>query len=412
MNAPRILLVVLAMAGSLTMAFSAEAPKDPLIPRVKAAQFFSVEAMRQKNPRVSIEDFELVTGLRAAQYPLSKIDFYLGEAAKELKAAELTEELKTRRYFGPKTFPWLALRRSASDVLGIEDPTLATDPEKSFDDLEGALISFHRDFIKDTDTWSAEAALLAPFSWATSDEVRTGTSLRLARWGVIPSFTLNRVSASGDAADEIDLRIYRAGVFLKFESGIRFPSEVTIRGSAAYTQDAQHDGETMAGEFEIEPQADFSQRAKLGYRSILIVKPKARRKDPQDTATLAYQFRALLRGEYGSVSNDGPAFSGMEFDYFRLGPVLQLDFKPLFFRQLQLSLRYQYLPTISGGEQPVMAGIQTEDGLFRADLSWLVVDPEESPGRRIMLKASYINGGLGPLQEKTETLLIGLGAAF
>lgn len=273
-------------------------------------------------------------------------------------------------------------------------------------------MSFHRDFIQDIDTWSAEAALIAPFSWASGRTLREGDWLSLARYGIIPRFSLHRVSTTGDPAAEIDLRTYRAGLFAKFESGRPWLTELTLRGFAAYTQDEQHDAGIAAGEFELEPQADLATRLKLGYRTILIDKPKAARKDTQDTAILAYQLRALARGEYGSVTNEGLAFMGPEFEYFRLGPVLQLDFKPFFLRRLQASLRYRYLPTVSGDDRPELHGVDAMDSLFQADLEWLIVDPDEAPGRRISLNATYVNGGVGPMQEKTETLLIGLGAAF
>ncbi len=420
MNAHRFSILAVAIAGLLAVpgrsAWGAEKPKDPVIKRAAVEQFLAVEAIRRKNPLISLADWERATGVTLKEYPLSKIEAYLNDMTEEKQATDLDKDLAAHPYRGPRQFPWLALRRSYSDVLASEDPTQIIDPKRKFDDLQGALISFNRDFIKDVDTWSAEAALIAPFSWGTGHTLREGDFLNLARYGIIPSYGLNRISNNGDPSKEVDLRTYRLGVFAKFESGRAFPSELTFRGFGTYIQDEQHDADVMAGEFEIEPQADFadfSPKVKLGYAALLIPKPKAQRKDVHDTAILAYQLRALLRGEYGSVTNEGPTFTGAEFDYFRLGPVFQLDFKPFFFRRMQLSLRYQYLPTISGDDpRAALAKIDTLDTLFRTDLEWLIVDPKESPGQRISLKASYINGGLGPIQEKTETLLIGLGAAF
>lgn len=410
-------LITLSMVAAGLHAAAVWGAEDPAIPRAKVAQFLEIEAMRQENPLISLADWELVSGNHPKQYRLSEINRYLKNSKAEDTVAKQVTLQSKKFYYGPKTFPWLALRRSASDVLATEDPTLAIPGDRTFDDLEGALVSFHRDFLNDVNTWSAEAALIAPFAWTTRQTVRRGDFPKLVRYGIIPSYSLNRISTTGAPAEEVDLRTYRVGLFAKWKSGLDFPSALTARGFAAYTQDSTHDANIVAGEFEIEPQADFSPRSnklKLGYAAMLIKRPDNKLKDDDDeTAILAYQFRAFLRGEYGSVSNEGLAFVGSEFDYFRLGPVFQLDFKPFFLRRLQLSFRYQWLPTVSGDDHRAnLTGIDTKESLFRADLEWLIVDPEVTPNSRVSLKASYVNGGLGPMQAKTETLLLGLGAAF
>ncbi len=399
-----------ARAGAVGTA----ATQERLFSARETDAIFAAEAIRRKNPLLTRKNMERDLQ-RKPPYTLVEIDEYLAAATAAAAAQSLEDEIASNArggYQGPKTFPWIHLRRSYTDVLASEDPSQKIPGDCTFDDLEGALLSFSRDFLEDVDTWSAQAALIAPFSWATGNTLREETVLSLARVGVIPSFTINRISTSGDPADEVDEKAYRVGVFAKLESGVTALKAVTIRGFGVYTADEQHDAGTWAGEFEVEPQFDFSQRLKLGYRSILIAKPKAQRDDIHDTAILAYQARALLHGEYGSVNDEGDKFKGTEYEYFRLGPALQFDLKPFFSRHVHVSLRYQYQPTLSGQESSETFGIDSNDSLFTADAEWLIIDPLDTPGRRLSLKASYIKGGVGPTQKNTETLLIGLGAAF
>lgn len=109
----------------LSILFGMPAWAEATIKRAAAQVFLEVEALRRENPQISLADMERARGVRKGEYPLSDIEFYLEESTAEAQALTLEEEAAAGGYRGPKTFPWLALRRSYTDVLASEDPTLA-----------------------------------------------------------------------------------------------------------------------------------------------------------------------------------------------------------------------------------------------------------------------------------------------
>ena len=334
-------------------------------------------------------------------YSTKELADYLKAKTQQATLPTHQELVKKSPYQGPKEFPWLRLRRSYQDVLTTEDPSLSAGGGEKFDDLEGALFSYSRDLGNDTETWSAQAALLAPFSFYTGYASLEGQPLGLARWGFVPSVSLNRLSASGDPSDEAEQLTYRLGAFMKWQSGHNWLLALTGRVFATYLTDHLEDQSVTAGEFELEPISVFAPWLKIGARTILI--PKENKDDVHDTAWIAYQFRTILHGEWGSLNSEGPLFEGKEYDFFRLGPVLQLDFKPFIFKDLSISLKYHYLPAVSG-ENP-------NDSLFTADAEWAIYTNEDKL-QQLSLKVSYIDGGLELTKVEARTLLIGLAAAF
>jgi hypothetical protein len=398
-----ISLIVVAGPGFMPIQLSAAgASKKPIrLTREELRGYLRAEAKLMERPSISLDDFEAkVTGGPRQYYSADDVQNYLASYKAAVTGGTVVD-VKNSGYQGPKTFPWLRLRRSYKDILTGEDPSQGDDGAKKFDDLQGALFSYNGNLIGHTETWSAEMALLAPFSWATGFAPVERDGLHLARYGVVPSFSLHRITTNGDPKGEIDQKTYRVGVFARWESGYKQLNAITVRGFASYANDNLHDVSVPAGEFEIEPFSDLFDKLKIGYRTILWAKD-----DPEhihDTAILAYQFRAILHGEYGSRQSEGPAFTGQEYDFFRVGPELQLDLKPLFLSSLSIGLRYHYLPALSG--------LNSHDSLFAADAEWAILkDAEEQ--RRLTLKISYLNGGLDLTQEEAHTLLIGFGATF
>lgn len=217
----------------------------------------------------------------------------------------------------------------------------------------------------------------------------------------MPSVSLNRLATSGDSSNETEELTYRMGAFVKLQSGHDWLLALTGRIFASYLNDNLQDQSVTAGEFELEPVSVFAPSLKIGTRTILI--PKENRDDIHDTAWIAYQFRTILHGEWGSLNREGPHFAGKEYDFIRLGPVLQLDLKPFVFKDLSISLKYHYLPALSG-ENP-------NDSLFTADAEW-AIHTDEDKLQQLSLKVTYVDGGLELTKDEARTLLIGLGAAF
>lgn len=388
-----------AAAGTAT-AKAADAPV--MLTRAEVVAYLAVQQKMSKNPRIAIATLDVVNDNKPkARYTADEITSFVADANKSVKRETVVEAQKKNYYLGPHTFPWLRLRRSYTDVLTFEDPSLAEGSEESFDDIKGALFSYERDLRNHTDTWSAQAALMAPFSFYTGYEPVKGDGLGIQRWGFIPSVSLDRLTTSGDASKEIEQWTYRMGLFARMKSGNPLLLALSTRAYASYVRDDLKDRSVTAGEFEIEPMSRFSKLVKIGARTIII--PKKNEKDPEDSAYLAYQFRLLLHGEFGSVNSEGPAFTGKEYTFFRLGPVAQLDFKPFIFKNLSIGLKYSYLPALTG-QNP-------NDTLLTADAEWILHEDKEAL-RRLSFKVSYVNGGLDLTKEKTHTLLIGLGAAF
>jgi hypothetical protein len=364
--------------------------------------YLRVKALLDKTPQESLKNMEASTPEPPkSAYSVAEVKSYEAAFADAGSRKTLKELQEMSGYQGPKVFPWVHLRRAYTDILAGEDPTLQVKGDKGFDDLDGALFNYTRDLQSKTDTWTTQLALIAPFSYATGNVLHTGEPLTLSRYGFTPSYSLNRLSTNGDPKGEIEQHTFRLGGFLKFESGNPWLEKLTFRADAAYAYDGIKDTSVPAAEFDIEPQSDFASWARIGYRTILIGK-----NDPEhihDTAILAYQFRTILHGEYGAVHKEGPNFSGSEYNFFRLGPKLELDLKPLFFSNLSAKIGWQYHPALSGQND--------HDSLFTASLSWDLLKDEENR-RKLSLTVSYLDGGLELTSEKARTLQVGIGATF
>ncbi len=403
---------ILCVLGGIASAQVAPPAKPiPEIPRDKLQTYLEVKAILEQDKNLSLAGMEStrVEGPKKA-YTAKDVNTYESAEKAAVAAEKQMKTLTSQVYQGPHEFPWLSLRRSYRDVLSIEDPTLqvegTTPSAKTFDDLQGALFSYNRDFKKDVDTWSVEGALLAPFSFTENSGIATGDPWTPTRFGIIPSVSYHRISTNGDPSGEVNQLTYRVGLFQKFESGSAF-SALTVRAFGSYLTDAQHQTSVPAGEFEVEPQADFGtmfdNRVRIGYRTILIPKPESWQADEHDTALIAYQLRLLLHGEYVSVENTGSNPALKLGDAFRMGPIVQLDLKPFVFPRLGFSMRYSYLPALSGNDD--------HDSLFSVDAEWDIVKETEKR-RKLSLKVSYLNGGLDLTKQKAEAVTVGLGATF
>jgi hypothetical protein len=378
------------------------AAKSTMLSREEVANYLAVQAKLADDPGINIVSLDRRFGTPGkASYTADEVQLYLKSKKEQKEAPSQADLLKQSGYQGSKMFPWVRLRRSFQDVLTAEDPSLSAGGVAEFNDLEGALFSYSRDLRKNTDSWAAQAALLAPFSFYTGYAPLRNEPLLPVRWGFVPSVSLNRLSTTGDPTDETEQLTYRVGAFVKLQSGYDCLLALTGRVFGTYLEDHLKDQSVSAGEFELEPISVFAPWLKIGSRTILI--PKENPDDPHDTAWIAYQFRTILHGEWGSLNREGPMFTGTEYDFFRLGGILQLDLKPLISKDLSISLKYHRLPAIHGANP--------HDSLFTVDAEWTIHTNQEKL-QKLSLKISYVNGGVELTKDKARTLLIGLGAAF
>lgn len=334
----------------------------------------------------------------------------------------------------PPAKPWfsfLHLRRTFTDVLLTEDPTVQKG-HKKFDDLKGALLSYTRNLETNQDTWATEAALIGSYV-ITPDQPTDTRAWATRTYGLIPSVSLHRDTTSGKTPsgvtpkNEVDQLAYRLGVFGKWSTPFHGLETITARGFGTYVTDTGHESRATAGQFEIEPQAFFNWRGStdeapappsgryslapldnfaIGYKRGLVF----RNSTPEeigseadaDPAILAYQIRLRLRAEYGEVADAGA--TGVETGAFlRGGPIVEFTLDPFFSKRLVLSLSYSHLPSLFGPAQ--------HQSLLNASAEWRILNDKENQ-RILALTAAYTRGGIDVTQQRVETLKLGLSATF
>jgi hypothetical protein len=297
----------------------------------------------------------------------------------------------------------LKLRESWSDVLAVEDPTIASaDKSKTYEDLKGAKFAFERNFESDTDTFTVQAALILPFVWV--NHVAAGEA-GFTTYGIVPSVNINRLHNEADDSDNVEKLTFRAGGFGTYYFGeSSWVDRVVIRGGFAFQTDSKFDSSIPAGELELEPRIWRSTRWGIGYRQILIDRPVEDREGPKDNAILAYQARLRFRGEYGyfdMVDPTNPAVTKSQ-EFLHLGVKTGLEFDPLFCRKLTGSVDYSYLPSL--------VGPSGHNELLQAELGYKLWERDDGGKGSLTLK--YVRGGLDFDQEEVHTLYIGLSALY
>jgi hypothetical protein len=306
----------------------------------------------------------------------------------------------------------LHLRQSYTDVLATEDPTLSIDPNKRYDDLKGALVTYTRDRSANTDTWSAQAALLLPLVWITGHK-SSPTEWTTLAYGLIPSVSVfrvdnNKVIPKGKPTNEVDQLGYRAEIYGKYSSPWAPLETLTIRGFGAYVTDTGHDSGIPTLQLELEPQLFFQPHWAIGYQQALI---RGKWRDhqagiddyfAQDDTVLGYQLRLRFRGEVGKVVSSGKT-GLMEESFMRGGPIAELKLWPIVTDRLSLTISYSYLPAAFGPNE--------HNALFAANAEFVLVKRPEAH-QVLSLKGSFTKGGIDVTQQKVDTFQFGLAATF
>ncbi len=315
------------------------------------------------------------------------------------------------------------IRHDWRDVLYDEDPSQR--PEKkiaAIGDLTGAQFSFARDGQSNSDTWTAQGAVIVPY--LRSFEPGPGFGLRTI--AVAPSVSLNRITSNGDPQAEQDSLFYRLGVYMDLfgRIGGKRPTELPtsqedidvrldsafdpvglqIRAAGVYATDFDSDAKLPGFEVDIEPRW-WGTHFAIGYRKVLFPKVPLK-KDGSDSSLLDYQLRIWLHTEGGNIQSAGPAWSPVEGSFFRLGPVVQFQLeapKLLFGHSVSITTLYSYLAAISGPDD--------HESYFRGTLTYnLLRDPELN--HKVTLNANYQRGGLNFTKQEVDTFTIGLGVLY
>jgi len=399
-------LSLFVIAAGDVAAANSKKDKQPTISRSEAVNYIQTQAKLNPDVDWSVQDFFAVVGEKNSYTPADLKSYQPGkklpspsERQKTLPGVALFPSMgaDSPRFLGPK------IRASYTDALASEDPTLSKNPAK-VSDLTGALFSYTRDFIADSNAWVAKGAVLFPISNSYDVNVRT---FQLQKYGVIPSVSFDREFSDKDAKKNVDSLIFRIGAFAGV-TGVGPFDSLTLRLFATYGTDFEFNSEVPAGEFELEP--TYSDSPWFGLGRIVRLIPFGVVPDPSKAPTiqLAYQLRLILHGQGGEVVDNGAQTGVPQRSFFRMGPKLQLRLDPLFVKQLICTISYEYLAPLSG---------------YTANNDLLTIAPELFLNKPkddatilnaplISLKASYQEGGIDLTKQRVQTFLVGLGITY
>jgi hypothetical protein len=322
-------------------------------------------------------------------YPLAEIkEFHMSKPQPEL--SEGFQGLK------------ILIRGNYDDVLSSEDPTVAGKNSKA--DLTGALFSFTRNYLSNSNSWGAVGALIAPLTWTYPTETRVMGPIELESAGLIPSISVDRVTNSKDSSKDVDSLLFRVGAFAKTTGGGSYFQ--TFRLFGRYGTDFDFRSEVPAAEFEYEPSFDIGKY--ISFDSLHRIYP-LNFDDPEvkPPHQIVYRLRAYFHAEYGRIQNSGNAVLTTNEDFCRGGPVLELGLAPLLWDSLSCKVSYEYLDNFAGHIR--------NHHLFKIEPEWdltgvAALKALGSPS--VSLKASFQDGAIGVTDAPVRTLFIGLGVTL
>jgi len=299
------------------------------------------------------------------------------------------------------------IRRSWRDVLFDEDASQQNIGTKALGDLEGALFSYTRNGLVDTDTWSAHAALILPYT----REWLSGSAFALRRLALAPSATYDRVTTNGDPSVEVDSLFYRVGLYMDFYGQKRLDERPTlgyglqVRAAGVHVTDQDHRAGLTGFEVDLEPRFHLGNPG-LGYRTILWRKTAPVRADETDISILEGQLRTWLHMEGGDIQSAGSAWMPVTGSFFRLGPTIQLQLLMPDLpggRALSFTALYSHLAAISGPDD--------NSTYFRATFAYDLFRNVEL-NHKVSVTASFEKGGLNLTKQSVDTFTLGLGVLF
>jgi len=319
------------------------------------------------------------------------------EVPEDAFASEETKEPPAGfRLFKQQPFRIL-IRKNYSDVTVDEDPSVA-DAKASLSAVDGARFSYSYDYQTNSSQWSAVGALIIPIRLYDSNQGASQSGLPLERLTFVPSVSLNRVTNDKDESKEVDEVIFRAGLFSSW-LGVGGPLRLLmLSGYASYSTDSTFDNGIVAGEFDLEPITNLR-----GNRTFYRVGENGSGKRGPSGSLIELNWRAHLHTEFGDHVGSGPVGSSTDEDeFFRVGPVVELQLAPFFLQRLRASVNYGYLVGVSGSP--------SASHNFNAQLS-LILD-RNLDTQHWSLSASYEDGETPLVQERVHTFLLSLGVKY
>lgn len=297
----------------------------------------------------------------------------------------------------------LRIRRSYADLLSLEwGGDFSGEQTRLLKDVKGALFSYTNDAQTDSDSWTAQAAVIWPLIFKTG--VTSSGQFCVPLFGLMPSFTVNRFTTSRTPKDAIDLAkikdletdemVFRLGSFAELDFTPNLFA--VVRANGRWKTDTGNRSREPGVELEFEPLWQSTQFPSLGLGFLGV--PKWAQKPGFDDAPEDYKkhcwfaYQARLRGRFiwGSVRDDGTGKKGP--DYTRAGITAELHIEPFIFEKLSMSFGGSYLPALSGNI--------AQDKYLEAGLGYTIY--EEKNGTKISLEGKYIFGAQDNFGKKEQ----------
>jgi hypothetical protein len=312
----------------------------------------------------------------------------------------------------------LRIRRTYADLLAIEGGNLgdfAPGQTKLLKDIKGALFSYSNDFRTDSDSWTAQAAVIYPLVFKTGVTPRGEFSIPL--FGLMPSFTVNRFTTNRmpkDAADlakikdsEVDEMLFRVGSFAQLDFTGNFFA--IARANGVWKTDTGVRSSEPGVELEFEPlwQSEKFPALGLGFLAIPEWAKKRPAFDDNDPKTykhawLGYQARLRTRFIWGSVEDDGAGKRGPE--YSRAGLTTELNFQPFLLESLTATISASYLPALSGTVD--------RDEYISLGLGYTLFEDTDA-NRKVSLELNYVRGAQDNRGQKVQNqITVSVGVLY
>lgn len=297
----------------------------------------------------------------------------------------------------------LRIRRSYADLLSLEwGGDFSGEQTRLLKDVKGALFSYTNDAQTDSDSWTAQAAVIWPLIFKTG--VTSSGQFCVPLFGLMPSFTVNRFTTNRipknaiDAAKikdlETDEMVFRLGSFAELDFTPNLFA--VVRANGRWKTDTGTRSREPGIELEFEPLWQSTQFPSLGLGFLGV--PKWAQKAGFNEAPEEYKkhcwfaYQARLRGRFmwGSVEDDGTGKDGPE--YARAGVTAELHIEPLIFEKLSMSFSGSYIPALTGNI--------AQDKYLEAGLGYTIY--EEKNGTKISLEGKYIFGAQDNFGKKEQ----------
>lgn len=262
--------------------------------------------------------------------------------------------------------------------------------ERPLRSVQGALLSYNRNFQDNEEIWAARGAVLYPFEIlnipsSPSDSCSTD-NFRLSAVSLTPSLSFDRVTNRKIKKRDVNSLTYRLGTQFEFCGGPLFDTQyLTIWGT--YSTDFEHDSEILAVEADYQP---FANVLGLGGANFIL------------NGAASYRWLGAAHVEYGDVIDPGSHTKIVQNqEFLRWGPKVGFDFwveeGPL--ERLHFYANYTHFDDLKGTND--------KSQLFTTGMEYPLDAFEQ-----FLLKAEFRKGDVPLVKDTTDEITAGFGIKF